>query len=91
MECASLSSAKRQPASRARPRKLVVDVLPMPVAVQLDCDMQSCGLREDGIPVSRDTGTGVEHAPARVTEDGDTGRTHGGDHTGCLIVRFPQS
>ena len=72
-------------------RKFVVDVLPVPVAVQLDCDIQSRGLREDGIPVSRDAGTAVEHAPPGVAEDGDTGRTHGVDHPGCLVVRFPQS
>ena len=41
VECASLSSANRQPAATARAREIEVDVLPRRIAVDLDRDAAS--------------------------------------------------
>jgi hypothetical protein len=50
-------------------RQLVIDVLPVPVAVDLDRDAACRGLSKDPSPVRRDARPGVVHPSLRVPEN----------------------
>src|SRR5437762_10582119 len=71
-------------------RELVVDVLTMPVAVQLDGDPALRRDLEDARPVGGHAGTAVEYTPARMAENRHAARPHRREHSGRLIVRPPQ-
>jgi len=68
----------------------VVDVLAMPVAVDLDRD-PAFGCRiEHAAPVGADARTGVEHPPSGMTEDRDRRGADGGQHPVGLIFSASQ-
>ena len=54
----------------------VVDILPVPVAIEFDSHPAPGRLREHDIPVRRDTRTGIEHPPARMPKDCHPRRLH---------------
>jgi len=68
------------------PGQAIVDVLAMPVAIQLDGDAELCRLREHGVPVGRDTRTAVEHPAAGMPEDRNARDPDGVEHPGRLIL-----
>jgi len=70
--------------------KLVVDVLPMPIAVDLDRNVPLRRLLEHPAPVRRNARPGVEHPPLRVSEDRDTRQFDRGEHSRGLIGILPQ-
>jgi hypothetical protein len=67
-------------------RKQVVDVLPVPVAVELDGDTVLCGLLEDELPIGRHTGATVEHAPSRMAQDRHPRPLHRVHHPRRLVL-----
>ena len=70
-----------QPASSAAPRELEVDVLPMPVAVELDRDPALRGLREHAVPVAPRLPARLLNIAARgMAEDRHAGAAHRAEH-----------
>jgi hypothetical protein len=85
-------AVEREQAARIeRPRRqFVIDVLPVPVAVDLDRDAACRGLTKDPSPIRRDAGAGVVHPPLRMPENRDAWLLDGGEHARRLIVVLAQ-
>ena len=66
--------------------KLEIDILPVPVAVELYGDPPLCRSFEYLSPVSFHARPGIEHAPAGMTEDRHTRSRDGSKHPGSLIL-----
>ena len=72
------------------PCQLEVDVLTVPVAVELDGNSPLRSRGEHPTPVGGHARPAVEDTAARVAEHRNTRRSDGREHSSCLILGAPQ-
>ena len=89
-ECASLSRAKRQPASLARRAIVEIEILTHRVAIDLDRDTGARHRPEDLVPVRLYARARSEDAATRMREHVNAARLHRSDHPRGLVVARSQ-